>query len=526
MKTSVVIGLIGSTLDKAGKKPDRWERWRPSVALCQHEDVLINRFELLYQDQYRTLMDQVISDIALVSPETEVRRHQVEFGDPWDFEQVYSTLHDFARGYDFDTDNEDYLVHITTGTHVAQICCYLLTEARYFPAKLLQTSPPKQRHSANPGIVTIIDLDLSRYDQIASRLLREAEEGTDYLKSGIQTRDADFNRLMVRIEQVAIRSKAPILLTGPTGAGKSRLARRVFQLKQRRNQIQGRFVEVNCATLRGDAAMSTLFGHRRGAFTGAAHDREGLLRSADQGMLFLDEIGELGLDEQTLLLRALEEKQFLPMGADHEIASDFQLIAGSNRDLQIEVQNGNFREDLLARINLWTFKLPGLKERRADIEPNLDYELERYAGETGYRVTFNKEARQHYLRFALSSEAEWRANFRDLSASITRLATLTSSGRITVEQVNEEIERLRANWWDSTVVKDEALTALIPDEVDLFDQAQLQEVLRVCRNSRSLSGAGRRLFAVSREKKQNPNDADRLRKYLARFGLSWQRIVG
>ena len=526
MKTTVVIGLIGTTLDNAGNKPERWQRWRPSIALCQHEDLLINRFELLYQDQYRKLTDQVIKDIAAVSPETQVRCHQVEFDDPWDFEHVYSALHDFAQTYDFDTDNEEYLVHITTGTHVAQICCYLLTEARYFPATLLQTSPPKQRRSNDPGTYAIIDLDLSRYDQIASRLLQEAEEGADYLKSGIQTLDTAFNRLIARIEQVAIRSKAPILLTGPTGAGKSRLARRIFELKQRRNQIQGRFVEVNCATLRGDAAMSTLFGHRRGAFTGATRDRDGLLRSADQGMLFLDEIGELGLDEQTMLLRALEEKQFLPMGADHEIASDFQLIAGTNRDLQAEVQNGGFREDLLARINLWTFRLPGLKERRADIEPNLEYELKRYARENGSHVTFNKEARQHYLRFALSADAEWRANFRDLSASITRLATLTSSGRITVEQVDEEIERLRANWQHSTTTEESTLTALIPDEIDLFDHAQLQEVLRVCRNSRSLSDAGRRLFSVSREKKQHPNDADRLRKYLARFGLSWQMIIG
>jgi transcriptional regulatory protein RtcR len=99
---------------------------------------------------------------------------------------------------------------------------------------------------------------------------------------------------------------------GPTGAGKSQLARKTYELKKMRHQVQGPFVEVNCATLKGDSAMSALFGHKKGAFTGAAADRAGLLKSADTGVLFLDEIGELGLDEQAMILRAIEEGRFPP----------------------------------------------------------------------------------------------------------------------------------------------------------------------------------------------------------------------
>src|SRR4029077_20611819 len=132
---------------------------------------------------------------------------------------------------------------------------------------------------------------------------------------------------------------------------------------RQRAGLSGRFVEVNCATLRGDQAMSALFGHKRGAFTGAQTDRAGLLKEADQGLIFLDEIGELGADEQAMLLRALEDKTFLPLGADRELGSDFQLIAGTNCDLAAFVRSGQFREDLLARINLWTFQLPGLAQR-------------------------------------------------------------------------------------------------------------------------------------------------------------------
>ncbi len=249
-----------------------------------------------------------------------------------------------------------------------------------------------------------------------------------------------------RIEQVAIRSKAPILLTGPTGAGKSQLARRIFELKEARHQLKGPFVEVNCATLRGDSAMSALFGHVKGAFTGAMSDRPGLLRAANGGILFLDEIGELGLDEQAMILRAIEEKRFLPVGSDKEETSEFQLIAGTNRDLSATVAKGLFREDLLARLDLWTFALPCLKDRREGIEPNIAYELARHARVSGDSVTFNKEARARYLHFATSPAAAWSANFRDLAASITRMATLAPSGRINEALVEDEIERLKCKW--------------------------------------------------------------------------------
>jgi transcriptional regulatory protein RtcR len=265
---TVVIGLIGTNLD-SGDGAERWNRWRPTVSLCQHEELLIDRLELLHQRRESHLIETARADIRSVSPETEVRPHELAIRDPWDFDEVFGALHDFARAYPFDPEREDYLVHITTGTHVAQICLFLLTESRHFPARLIQTSPARRPRSGEPGTFKIIDLDLSKYDRLASRFAREREEATSILKSGIETRNANFNRLIERIEQVASSSKAPILLTGPTGAGKSQLAERIYELKKARRQIEGRFVEVNCATLRGDAAMSALFGHVKGAFTGA-----------------------------------------------------------------------------------------------------------------------------------------------------------------------------------------------------------------------------------------------------------------
>jgi transcriptional regulatory protein RtcR len=528
-RATVVVGILGPVLDR-GEGAGRWERWRPTVSLCQQPDLRVDRYELLFEPKFGRLAETVAADLRAVSPETTVVLREMGLGDPWDFEEVFGKLHRLARGYPFVPEEEDYLVHITTGSHVQQICLFLLTESRHFPARLVQTAPPKRAESSEPGRYAIIDLDLSRYDQLVTRFEAEAKEALTFLKSGIETRNEAFNRLMERIERVAIHSRAPMLLMGPTGAGKSRLARRIHELKKARHHLRGAFVEVNCATLRGDAASSALFGHVKGAYTGAATRRHGHLLSADGGMLFLDEIGELGLDEQAMLLRAIEEKRFFPVGGDSELSSDFQLIAGTNGDLQQRVREGRFREDLLVRINLWTFRLPALRERVEDVEPNLEYELEQITRFTGVRVTFNKEARERFLAFAVSPEARWSGNFRDLNAAVSRMATLAEARRITVGLVEEEIQRLRANWEPrgEDIPLGEGLLGILSEEglasLDLFDRAQLEFVVKICRQSMSLSEAGRRLFGVSRTRRKDGNDADRLRKYLLRFGLDWKGI--
>jgi len=183
------------------------------------------------------------------------------------------------------------------------------------------------------------------------------------------------------------------------------------------------------------------------------------------------------------------------------------------------VREGRFREDLYARINMWTFRLPGLAERREDIEPNVDYELQRFIRDNRSQIRFDKEARARYLSFASSEAAAWHGNFRELGASVARMATLAENGRITAALVEEELGRLQETW--QTPEQPQASLS-VKQAIDLFDRAQLETVLAVCRRSASLSEAGRELFAISRQQKKQPNDADRLRKYLKRFDLSWE----
>ncbi len=542
MKKLVAIGFLGTQLD-SGLSPTRWEKWRPTVSLAQHEDLQVDRLELFHDRRSSALAQQVCADFVQMSPGTQVNLVEMNLTNPWDFGEVYTTLYDWAASYPFDPAKETYQAHITTGTHVAQICLFLLVEARFIPGVLLQSAPPRGRQGRGPGSHEVIDLDLSRYDAINQRLHVAQQDAVFFLKSGIATRNTRFNTLIEEVERVAVQSRAPILLTGPTGAGKSMLARRVYELKKARHQIEGDFVEVNCATLHGDGAGSTLFGHKKGAFTGAVTERPGLLRAAHGGLLFLDEIGELGLDEQAMLLKAVEEKRFLPMGADREAQSNFQLIAGTNKDLRLEIQAGRFREDLFARINLWTYTLPGLAQRREDIEPNVSHQLAIAAQELGKQVRFTAEAQSAYLRFATSLDAPWRGNFRDLSASVTRLATLADNGRIGIALVNAEIQRLCWQWQTVPSVlaephpsscigcvgseQEEMLTTLLGERaasMDHFDRIQLQSVIALCRQHRSISDAGRVLFNVSRSQRTVLNDADRLRKYLLKFGMTWDSI--
>ncbi|MBX3226217.1 MAG: RNA repair transcriptional activator RtcR [Labilithrix sp.] len=537
---TVVIGFFGTTMDSA-RGPKRWERWRPTLSAVAQPDLLVTRLELLSVNAEPDAEETLIDDIRRVSPETTVNVHHLAIEDAWDFEEVYEELLELARAYPFDPDKERYLVHITTGTHVAQICLFLLTETGFFPGALLQTEPPKKQ--AVTGGYSVIELDLARYDRIARRFEAERRERSGVLKAGIATANREFNALIDRIERVASTSRAPILLGGPTGVGKTRLARRIHALKHQLGRASATFVEVNCATLRGDQAMSALFGHKKGAFTGAALDRRGLLLAADGGVLFLDEIGELGLDEQAMLLTAIEDRHFTPVGAERQVSSDFQLVAGTNRDLRVDVARGRFREDLLARIDLWHFELPSLRDRREDIAPNVEHELERIARETGRRVLFHEDARQRFLRFATSAAALWRGNFRDLGAALTRMATLAPSGGIRVAEVDDEIARLEASWRRDAGAaasdpRERGLGGAAGDRVvevlgseranglDLFDRAQLAIVLDVCATEPSLSAAGRRLFANSLGQRTSKNDADRLRKYLARFDLDFKSARG
>src|SRR3569832_2632055 len=156
-----VVGFLGSTHDQGKRGPSRWQRWRPTDALCQQRGLSVDRLVLLHNARFGGLARAIAEDVTHVSPATTVQLEVMEIAAPWDLEETYGALRDFARRYPFDPTREDYLAHITTGTHIAQISLFLLVESRHIPARLIQTSPPPSSEGNASGSYTIIDLDLS-----------------------------------------------------------------------------------------------------------------------------------------------------------------------------------------------------------------------------------------------------------------------------------------------------------------------------------------------------------------------------
>ncbi len=232
--------------------------------------------------------------------------------------------------------------------------------------------------------------------------------------SGIVGRSDAIRELYGVVERVATTS-AIVLIEGETGTGKELFARAIHE----RSGRAGAFVAVNCGSIAPDLLESELFGHTRGAFTGAQSAREGLFVYADQGTLFLDEIAELPMALQSKLLRALEERSVRPVGADREVRVDARVVAATNRNLHEAVEHGEFRKDLFYRLNVLSIHVPALRARREDVAPLVQHFNESLAGELGLRpIAFGEEDLDKLRRY------DWPGNVRELRNVIERALLL------------------------------------------------------------------------------------------------------
>ncbi|MGI6466386.1 MAG: sigma-54-dependent transcriptional regulator [Sphaerochaetaceae bacterium] len=273
------------------------------------------------------------------------------------------------------------------------------------------------------------NLDLVDQNVALKKELAELKRQSGY--SQIIGKSEKMVRLMEKVAQVA-DATASVLITGESGVGKELVA---DALHAQSTRSDGPFIKVSCATFADTLLEDELFGHEKGAFTGATSARKGRFELAHGGTLFLDEIGELNSQTQVKLLRVLQERQFERLGGEKTITVDVRLIAATNRDLKKEVENGNFREDLFYRLNVIHLDVPPLKERKDDIPLLLSHFLELYNERNNRKVEgFSQQARSALLSY------DWPGNIRELGNVVESMVVMASSEILDVGDLPQHLQ--------------------------------------------------------------------------------------
>lgn len=282
----------------------------------------------------------------------------------------------------------------------------------------------------DPGGEVVGGVETFRDMREVHHLRKRITEG--YTFCDLKGKSEPMRQLFGVLPEVA-RSGATVLIGGESGTGKELVARAVHDLSQR---SEGPFVAVNCAAIPEALIESELFGHVRGAFTGADRQREGRFAAAQGGTLFLDEIGDLPASLQVKLLRALDQGEYTPLGSNRPRHADARLVAATNRDLEQEMQQGRFREDLYYRLNVVGLKLPPLRERREDIPILVDYFLERLAAERGEPLRRLSPAAMSRLM-----DHRWPGNVRELQNALEHALVLAQGGTMEPRHLPEALRR-------------------------------------------------------------------------------------
>ncbi len=273
-------------------------------------------------------------------------------------------------------------------------------------------------------------------------IVKRAIEEKGLLKENIALK-REFNRYLKMPELIGVSRqwgeviekikkiaplKTTVLILGESGTGKELLARAIHYLSPRAKEP---FIAINCAAIPKDLIESEIFGHEKGAFTGASDFKQGRFELADRGTIFLDEIGDMEKPLQAKLLRVLQESEFERIGGTKTIKIDVRILAASNKDLEKEVLNGNFREDLFYRLNVFPIKIPPLRERKEDIIPLAEYFLNLFSKEINKpNMSLSSDAKEMLLNY------EWKGNIRELRNVIERAVILCESGEIHPEHLN------------------------------------------------------------------------------------------
>ena len=302
-----------------------------------------------------------------------------------------------------------------------------------------------------------------------NRELKRQIEGRGRLEGIISVSPAMEEALNVAARTAG--SRATVLLRGESGTGKEVVARAIHAASPRRDGV---FVAVNCAALNANLIESEMFGHEKGAFTGAERQRRGRFEQADGGTLFIDEVAEIPAETQAKLLRAIQERAFERVGGSETLKVDVRIIAATNRDLEAMLSEGAFREDLFYRLNVVAITLPPLRSRRADIPPLVEHFVDRYAKENGKPIAgVSREAMDLLMKYF------YPGNVRELENLIERAVVMARGDLLTTDDLPAAIRRATPS-----PLRTPASTAL-PDRIEAMEREAISEALEAAEGNQS-----------------------------------------
>jgi len=368
--------------------------------------------------------------------------------------------------------------------------CVVLGSLSDKPEKILPVFPKTAFISLSANIVSsnnnhigvlnlpIVYSELTQLLHICQAFLNPAHKLSKvnkYLISSLVGKSAAIQEIRYLIEQVA-ESNANVLILGESGTGKEVVARSIHEVSSRN---KGPFVPVNCGAIPAELLESELFGHEKGAFTGAFAARKGRFELAAGGTLFLDEIGDMPMPMQVKLLRVLQERTFERVGGTKALQADVRIVAATHRHLESMISEGQFREDLFYRLNVFPIEKPALRDRQEDIPLLLQELLSRLEGEHKATLRFTQRALDSLMKH------DWPGNVRELSNLLERLLILHSNKIIDVTELpvkyryldeqGEAVEHIRYNQEEEDLMERDALSGMFGDAPVLSDESEIQE---------------------------------------------------
>jgi len=369
----------------------------------------------------------------------QVDLYQVDLESPIDYAGIYAAVSANLKGAGLPREDVELTFHLSPGTPSMAAIWIILSKTR-FPAKLIQTS---REHGLEP-----VNFFFDLASDFLPEFLQRSGERITRLAEGAKELAPEFNKIIHRStvmrQQIDLARRiavldVPVLVLGETGTGKELFAEAIHAASPRAAKP---FIAVNCGAIAPELASSELFGHKRGAFTSAVADRKGHFQEADCGTLFLDEVGDLPLDTQVRLLRALQTGEVTPLGASKPVKVNVRIVAATHRDLASDVAAGRFREDLFHRLAVGILRLPPLRERDQDAAMLIEHFLAQINADAKGRPEAQEKKLSDGAKKVLQAY-EWPGNIRELYHTLVRAAIWSKGPSISAEDAQAALLQIR-----------------------------------------------------------------------------------